>query len=59
MFYDPEAKVLVGGSTPEGDCGSYIPEVIESYFPLSIGYAYGDKENPSGEGYVPCRVWVF
>ncbi|NLY97219.1 MAG: hypothetical protein GX082_07305 [Clostridiaceae bacterium] len=32
MFYDPEAKVLVGGSTPEGDCGSYIPEVIESYF---------------------------
>lgn len=34
LFYDPEARVLVGGSTPEGDCGSYVPEIIESYFSL-------------------------
>ncbi len=34
LFYDREKKVLVGGSTPEGDCGSYIPSVYESYFSL-------------------------
>lgn len=34
MFYDPEQNVLVGGSTAEGDCGSYMPEVFETFFSI-------------------------
>lgn len=34
MYYDPEQKVLVGGSTAEGDCGSYMPEVFETFFSI-------------------------